>query len=359
MSEDAIQLSVILVEELFGEIPSRVFGALAFHGRLPFRGLVHRTQISPTEIRHGLAVLIQQQLVQWYDPENSGQAFYEADIHNSFTLARSCKYSGLVKERFGDLASDILSNLIVLGYARVGDLTRTYFPPPGGRGPLHEIIPVEPPLELNGTKPTQLPGSVQDNAPSVELFRSTISDLLRAGLLSLVHESHFRPAADNVFEAELLVPRDGHISLKKPQQAAWEAAILKKLDEWTYGVEATTDNLALPQKGKKRALEDGDEQLGNKKRKLMNQQPSGANGAAGNPFSGESGWLDDELIVRVNHEKSAILLRNRQLVALAEESISSSSAKVYGEVLRDAEPQLKKCKTELDVDVEDDENAVT
>lgn len=61
------------------------------------------------------------------------------------------------------------------------------------------------------------------------------------------------------------------------------------------------------------------------------------------------------MIIRVNHEKFANLMRNRQLVALVEESIGSTTAKVYAELLRNAEPQLRKCKNEVDVDQDDDD----
>lgn len=64
--------------------------------------------------------------------------------------------------------------------------------------------------------------------------------------------------------------------------------------------------------------------------------------------------IQSNLIVRVDHEKFAILIRNQQLVDLVEESIGPTTAKVYDELLRNAGPQLGNWKGELDCTVDDD-----
>ncbi|KAL8936133.1 MAG: hypothetical protein Q9211_004332 [Gyalolechia sp. 1 TL-2023] len=357
MSEHATQLSVVLVDELFGELPSRVLGALAFHGRLPFSSLVYHTQLSPIEIRHSLSVLIQQQLVLWYDAENTGQALYEADVSNSYALARSGKYLKLVQDGLGDTASEILSMYIALGHTRVGDLTRTYFPSSDERGPLHEIITSAHHPHADSAQPVRLNGSKHEGAHTVDSLHSNISDLHKAGLLCAVHESHFRPAADNINEAEQIVPRDGQIKSKREEQATWELAVLKKLEDWKYGSKKDIEALGRMEKGTKRAFDGGEDQPVGKKRKLTSSQLSGMNVTGSNSRRAEAGWLDDNLVLRVNHEKFAILMRNQQLAALVEESISSTTAKVFAVILRLAGSQLRKCKTGLNVldDDQDDE----
>lgn len=67
--------------------------------------------------------------------------------------------------------------------------------------------------------------------------------------------------------------------------------------------------------------------------------------------------MQSDLTLRVNHEKFAILIRNQHLVALVEESIGPTTAKVYAELLRSAEPQLRKCKNELGF-IDDDEEQI-
>ncbi|KAL9579742.1 MAG: hypothetical protein Q9212_004931 [Teloschistes hypoglaucus] len=337
MSEHAIQFAVLLVEELLGELPSKVFHTLAFHGRLAFPGLLLHTHFSASEVKHGLAVLIQQHLVLWYDPEYTGHAFYEADISNAYALARAGTYPKLLKDRLGkddrlrDLACDLISDVVLLGHVRVGDLTQTYFPKPGEHGILDEII-------VSDRR------AVQQKANNINELHSCISDLLISGFLRPVHESHVRPAADNAVEAEQVVPRDTSYRLKTEVQGAWEQSVKNKLAEWRYGSKAETKSLPRPYKGIKRGLEDGEETPQNKKVKLTDSQSYDVSSVSATSF----GWLDNDLTLRINHEKFTIVLRNQQLAALVDEFISPITATVYADLLRIADPQLRKCKDEFD-----------
>lgn len=328
MSEHATQLSVVLVEELFGELPSRVFDILAFHGRLPLPSLVHYTQLSPIEVRNILSVLIQQQLVLWYNPEHSGQALYEVDVQNAYALVRSGKYFELVRGRLGDTAGTVLSNYIALGHARVEDITQTYFPSPGEQGPLHEII------------------TSAHYPHTTDSLYSTIGDLYGAGLLCAVNESHFRPAADNINEAEQAVPRDGQIRAKKDEQAAWELAVLKKLEDWKYGSTKDIDVVGRMQRGSKRLLDDGADHPVGKKRKVTSSQPTTMYNPGVSSYPAGSDRLNNDLILRPDHEKFAILMRNQQLTAFVKESIGSATATIYATILHLVEPQLRKCKND-------------
>ncbi|KAL8639198.1 MAG: hypothetical protein Q9228_003745 [Teloschistes exilis] len=309
MSEHAIQLAVLLVEEMLGELPS-----------------------------HGLAVLIQQHLVLWHDPEYTGRAFYEADISNAYALARAGTYPELLKgrlrkdDRLRGVACDLISDIVLLGHVRVGDLTQTYFPKSGEHGTLDEVI-------LSDRRVVQ-----ENGAHNVNDIHSCISDLLISGFLRPVHESHVRPAADNAVEAEQVVPRDTSYRLKTEVQGAWEQSVKNKLEEWRYGSKAETEFLPRPHKGTKRVLEDDKETAQNKKVKPTEPQSYEASSVNASP----SGWLDDDLTLRINHEKFAIVLRNQQLAALVDESISPITATVYADLLRIADTQFTKCKDDFD-----------
>lgn len=69
----------------------------------------------------------------------------------------------------------------------------------------------------------------------------------------------------------------------------------------------------------------------------------------------ETDFTQSNLIVRVDHEKFAILIRHQQLVDLVEESIGPATAKVYNELLRNARSQPGNCKGELVCTVDDDD----
>ncbi|KAL8670097.1 MAG: hypothetical protein Q9168_005342 [Polycauliona sp. 1 TL-2023] len=347
MSKYAIQLSVILVNELLGELPSQVFHALAFNGRLSFSGLVHHSRFSPTEVKHSLSVLIQQQLVSWYDPDNVGQAFYEVNLENSYVLARWGKYIQLLKHRFGDFAGDLISDVIILGHVRIGDLTRTYFPSDNERGPLSEIVASDRSTQSSDEQLAKVGGDTGKAVHTADELHSAIGDLLGAGILCHVHESYFRSAADNVAEAEHAVPRDGSMKSKKQQEATWELNVQQKLEDWRYGSKAETEALAQKLQYMERTFDEDYDEPPVKKRKIMRSRTNGSHESAGDLESTSSGWLDHDIIVQVNHEKFKIIMRNQQLVALAEESIGSPTSIVYAELLRAAERQTRKCKNEL------------
>ncbi|KAL8872867.1 MAG: hypothetical protein Q9174_001576 [Haloplaca sp. 1 TL-2023] len=329
MSEYAIQFAVLLVDELFGELPSRVFHTLAFLGRLQFSSLVHHTQIAPVEIRHCLSVLIQQHLVLWSDSDDSTKTSYEANLSNAYALARSGKYIQLIEGRFDRVSRDVLSNILVLGHARVGDLTSTYFPPPGEPRPFQEYMS------------TDHRDLIEEDDLSVDKLHSAISSLLVSGFVRPLHESYLRPAADNLVEAQHTVPLDSTVKLKKDAHATWESSVKQKLDDWKYGTPSETKLHRQPHGGTKRGLDDPENAPIGKKAKLIDTKNEARS------HSGKNGWLDENPVLRVNHEKFAIMMRNQQLVALVKESLGPVSACVYSELLRLAESQIRKCQDEL------------
>lgn len=137
-------------------------------------------------------------------------------------LARSGKYIELLKDRFGGSAGDLISDIILLGHVRIGDLTRTYFPSVDEHGPLGEIVASNRPPQSGEKQNIRPNGDTVNVVHTIDELHSVISDLLGAGLLCLVHASYFRSAADNLAEAEHAVPRDGSIKSKKQQEATWE-----------------------------------------------------------------------------------------------------------------------------------------
>ncbi|KAL8811356.1 MAG: hypothetical protein Q9200_001850 [Gallowayella weberi] len=281
MSEYATQLSVVLVNGVFGELPS----VSEKHIYLCDGQYVMANPSS------NLSVLIQQHLVHWYDSNHQGHSFYEANLENSYALARFGKYVQLLKDRFGDYAGDLICDIITLGHASVGDLTRTYVPLVGEAGPLSEIIPIEHCSLPSDKHHRESDGVTKEAAHTADDLHSIIGELLRASVLRSVHESYFRPAADNITEAEASVPYDSLTKGKKQQEAIWEAAVQKKLEDWKYGSRAETKALTQTLQGMKRTYErDADEQP-LKKRKLATSQNC-SYGTDGTQDSASSGWLD-------------------------------------------------------------------
>lgn len=54
------------------------------------------------------------------------------------------------------------------------------------------------------------------------------------------------------------------------------------------------------------------------------------------------------MVIRINHEKFAVLFRNQRLIALAERSISKTASQVYGSLLKCIEDEILRCRENLE-----------
>ena len=208
-------------------------------------------------------------------------------------LVRSGKYLELLRDRLGDAATGLISDIIVLGHVRIGDLTRTYFPSVDERGPLSEIIASNHPPQRGGK---QTVGPDDDAGGKVvhtiDELHSAIGDLLGAGLLCLIHASYFRSPADNLAEAEHAVPRDGSIKSKKQQEATWELDMQQKLEDWKYGSKSEIQGLTQSLQRTKRTLDAHQDGLPPKKRKIVHSRSESSHQNTTDQEPTSSGWLD-------------------------------------------------------------------
>ncbi|KAL9614383.1 MAG: hypothetical protein Q9167_001112 [Letrouitia subvulpina] len=379
MSEHASELSLLLVDEMYGDLISRVFRTLLFYGRLTLPSILRKTGLSPRQVKHSLTVLIQQHLALWYTPFDGSQTFYEADIANSYALVRSGKCIKFIKDRFGDLASEIISKILVLGHVRIGDLVQANFPINGSRHSSNEalLLRTNPPNHAEASNNEEHQPSFP--ALTVDSLYAILGDLLTSNFLTLVNESHFRSEADNRIEAERLVPYDNKYKLKREAQAAWEQAINQKLDEWKNGTREQKKIIFNLKAGLKRPLEDPqddrkikklksnqslfseatveatglkrpfEEPHDARKRKRLKSNQSllseGAEVATAQNNPSPFKWKNhgDDIVVRVNHEKFAVLMRNQLLLNLVEQSIGTTTAQVFAAILQKVEPSDLNC----------------
>ena len=317
------------------------------HGRLPFRILLRHSRLSPRQLRHSLAVLIQQHLTLWHTSDDDVTT-YEANLTTVYALVRSGKYIKLAEDRLGEFAGQIISNLLLLGHARVGDLAKAYVFTSskeinGGAGTSHgfrttSLTPLSKPKAQNYAK---------EGGPTLESLHQALSDLLRTRILSVVHESHFRSDADNRIEAEREVPSvdKWQSKLKKDQQLEWEKRVERKLRDWKYGTEHDMNEIIALQKGKKRPREEPELNLNSKRQRLYNSREE----IRASEFNSEQQtsnniYLDNDIVLRVNHDKLDVMIRNQRLVQLAEQCIGSTTATIYGELLHQLEHDLYQCK---------------
>lgn len=154
-------------------------------------------------------MLIQQHLVLHNTSEDDDTTFYEVHWENAYALVRSGKIIKLCEDRFGESAGGIISNLLLLGHARVRDLAEAYGVAVKWQSDLNS--------ETNHINGEGLPnGEGKDTnshgAPthirSVGELHRVLDDLIQAGYVKPVRAIHFRPMADIIADAEQIVKRE-------------------------------------------------------------------------------------------------------------------------------------------------------
>jgi DNA-directed RNA polymerase III subunit RPC3 len=220
------------------------------------------TQLSLQHIRHGLAVLIQQDLVYHHFDVDSNTTYYEANHNAAYKLVWSGKICEIVESRFGHAAKDIVVNLFQLGHTRVSELVAAY------KKLEHKAVnngDVEDEEFVNGNHATEL-------AISTLQLHATLVQLLEAGLLEPVDARMFRSPTDTyqMFEREVLRDfRDGVKGAKGKEE------VVNKVRERMHDLREEVSTW-IAKSGLKRTL-NGDNHINGamKRRKLANGYANG------------------------------------------------------------------------------------
>ena len=229
----------------------------------------YHTGLSLRQVQHGLSVLVQQQLVFWYTSAEDSTV-YEANTAVAYNLLRAGKYVQLAEEQFGSFAAVIVSNLLLLGHARVGDLVQAYGldRTEGANDPAAITYQLPTKRIHNGSIDTEC--SSDNERISLALVHTALRELLGVGFVSLVNESYFRSEADNRTEAGKAVPPPEYFRAKskRDNEAQRETAIQEKLEEWKYGTKAEREHFGFTTNVKKRQLDDSSSLQAEKRRRL-------------------------------------------------------------------------------------------
>ncbi|KAI9787355.1 MAG: RNA polymerase III subunit C82 [Peltula sp. TS41687] len=332
MSQHATQLCVILVNEVYGELSSRVFHTLMRHGRLALPPLAHHSKLPIRQIKHGLAVLIQQHLVRHHTgSEDNHITYYEADWMEAYVLLRSGKVIMMAEQRCGQAAGELVSNLLLQGHTTTKDLAKAYLAvaKAGGRSEA---------------------AAVADGESTLVQLDATLRKLLDDGLVRAIKADQLRPPTDNYNEAVRVVNsmdiHDGMKGSKKNMQ--FEAKVRETLREWRRDGQDG-------QKGVKRRLDDGDGGSRAKRARTSLYDGVSTNGYVNPSMDHETlPNVDENLVICVSFEKYSVLSRNQRLAELVEQKIGTVPSAVYAELLNRLSRKIPRCQDDLAE--EDDEN---
>ncbi|KAL0260408.1 RNA polymerase III subunit C82 [Diplodia seriata] len=329
----------------------RVFSILAKFGRLTIRGVLKYSDLTTRDIKHGLAVLIQQNLVLHYTTE--GEVFYEPHWGEAYALVRAGKIVKMVEDRFGESAGGLVSNLLLLGHAGISDLADAYGVSSKTGGVDSESLHVNGNGIVNGDDASAGADRTQVHIKTLDDLHRILRQLLDAGFIIPARRRHFYPTSDLRNEAERIVKANvfgGQV--KGKQVAEMEVEVNKLLKKWRDEEEDEEVQAGGVSAGMKRGREDNNLQA-RKRVKINARLPNGSNSmAAANVIP-----LDDDLVVAVSQDKCTVALRTEQLVDYASRYLGETTSKVYEALLRQMERKVHRCNDPFDQAPSEDDEA--
>jgi DNA-directed RNA polymerase III subunit RPC3 len=217
---DRAEYDIGLVKSDFTQ---RIFTALLRRGRLHIIQLSAHTHLTKRQIQHGLAVLIQQNLIYHHLDESDDRTYYEANFDAAYGLVRSGKIVEVVEDRFGVLAKDIMQDLLYLGHCKVSELEDAF----EARNHAHSNGSSKKHNGVNGV-------NGKSNLYSIGQLHSGLAKLLESGFVQPVFEQMFRSPTDtlNLVERDMLRDKFGGQTKGTKQKEELKNKVREKMKSW-------------------------------------------------------------------------------------------------------------------------------
>ncbi|CAK7566585.1 MAG: RNA polymerase III subunit C82 [Sporothrix epigloea] len=341
------ELCTLVIDDIYGELPSRIFAALLNRGRAGLPQLAQYTSLTPKQLRHGLAVLLQYDLLYFYVSGPDRSTVYEAKPAAAYNLLRTGKVLEMVGTLYGPDARDVMQSMFALGHTRIADLKEAYkakidkaaaMDNDGTTGTSYRYANGDQEeAYTNGNTPHQDASQTSRNNAirSLNHLNSVLCRLIHAEVVEVVTPASFKSFPDRQSEAREKVMTtyfpDGVRGAKKKEFET-------RMSEELY-------NLRDEPRKLKRTLQSNGGGL-QKLRKLLNGDKS-------NGFHSDERDppLDPKTVLRVNHEKCAVELRNSRLVQAAAAAIGETTAEVYSSLLRQLTETIPRCRADPLIDI--------
>ena len=299
------------------------------YGRQHLSHTVHHTGLVPSEVRHGLAILIQQRIVFWSLVDDV--AFYEADWLAAYSLLRSGKFAVATRKRIGQQGEAILSRCLLGGCIRASELEHTDINSNSKQGAVNAA---------NGLS--------TESADSQRESCAAVYNLLDNSIFIITNLSHFRfPEKNRVLVEKEVRKNNPHWKdkVKNIEKAQFQQAIVDGLDEWKYGSKNLRTRIA------KRRLTELDNSL-KQEFAIMEgiqdntQSPSKTSeNSKLFPMSDTAqSSFDDKIILRANYDKYPVLARSQKLIQVAANNIGIPTSQVYAAVLHLYDKDVSHCR---------------
>ncbi|KAJ0107273.1 DNA-directed RNA polymerase III subunit RPC3 [Diaporthe amygdali] len=338
VTKSLAELCALLVDDVYGELPSRIFAALMSKGRSSIPQLIQYTSLTTRQLRHGLVVLVQNNLLYW--KVESGHAIYAPNVDAAYNIVRIGKILDMIGAVYGEEEKEVTQNLLSMGHAKVEDLRDAYQAKFKQAARLATTVNGDADHddedESGEAKKDSKTGLY---VKSLEQLDDVLCRLIQAELVVTVTESSFRSLDD--------------------KYKALEDEIIKTF--FAGGVRGTKGKEDYASRRAKRLREVRDEPLSlkgtlqskisvSKRRKLSGWSYTNGGGASESDLI-----IDGDVALRVNYDKCAVELRNQQLTHVVLEVYGETTAEVYATLLQQLSKKISRCRSDPEVDIDDDE----
>ncbi|KTW28102.1 hypothetical protein T552_01963 [Pneumocystis carinii B80] len=290
MSQYAIELCQLIIEDFFGQIVLATVNMLFFHGRLSLEEICKMSKIPRKYVKKALVVLIQHNFVLF---STVIEGFYESTYYETtwreiLNILRYGREILIISKKISKEAGAILKYIHCHGKVKVQDLYTVFCP------------------------------LKSKNNEEYKLVQSTITHMLQKRYVRVVLLHQFKPDYD--LENDLRNKELEKIRFSKIGEAKKSKEVLKNMKKQLQNLK---DEEMDPNLGFKKKEVDLIEQRYKRQKK-----------------SGDSSYvIDENVFLRVNHEKFITISRNADLVQLVENRIGKVTAQVYCHILQQLETQ--------------------
>ncbi|KAJ4150508.1 hypothetical protein LMH87_011256 [Akanthomyces muscarius] len=310
VTKHAAELCALLVNDLYGELPSRILATLLTKGRSTIAQLAQHTSLPSRFLRNGLSVLIQQNLLYHHTESDSKGTNYEANPDACYSLVRFGKILEAIESQYGTAERDLVQTLLQLGFARIADLSQAF----KGRAP-----------KTNG----HANGSTDTSSGLIDSeshLNAVLGRLIQAEIIETMRADSFRNPREVHREIEQEMTRTGPGEKTSKITSEQTGQIMSKYRTFKEQGKSLKRQLDITRgtSGKRRKLQNG------KGRQLDDDLD-------GSP-------LNPNIVVRINHEKCLVELRNHRLATFAADMLGEVTGTVYRTLLDLLSVDVSKCR---------------
>lgn len=169
--------------------------------------------------------------------DDRGFTLYEVHLRNAYNLVRQGKLLRVVTERYGQLGQSITTTLLLTGHGRVEDITNALVAD-------KKKLERKPVNQTNGDHKHENSVARFDEGEWANTVRLRLLALIDSGFISIVHNSHFRPIADNERDARILQLEAHGDKVKKADEFLFEKKVRERMIDWQYNRDKRQEVLA-------------------------------------------------------------------------------------------------------------------